>query len=268
MIAGIGTVLYAMGNVVAFFIDGQIRMLVGRRQLMHKISAMSDHFVIVGFGRMGRALCTTLQYKQVPFVLIENSENRLEEADELGIIYVNDDAMQESTLVAAGIDRARGMATCLPHDADNVFVTLTARGLHERIKIIARAEDFKTEAKLRRAGADRVICPPLIGATRITDLLLNPAVEELLELDGHWPDLELSKLAIQRFPRASGKTLDELSLSDQQDLMVIAVVGADGQQRFNPGAPTRLDPGDELVVVARAGRLAHIIRCLERADAA
>ena len=93
---------------------------------------------------------------------------------------------------------------------------------------------MKTENKVRRTGVERVMCPPLIGATRITDVLLIPAVEAMLKLDRNWSNLQLSKLTIQRFLRVAGKTLDELSLGNQSDLMVIAVIGADGQQRCNP----------------------------------
>ena len=266
MVAGIGTVLYAMGNVVAFFVEGQLREVFGRRHQMHKINALTDHYIVVGFGRMGRALCTTLHYRHVPFVLLENDEGRVRESERLGYPFLNGDGMQEQTLSCVGIDRARGLATCLPHDADNVFVTLTARSLNENLTIIARSEEVSTEAKLIRAGANHVICPPLIGAVTVTSLLMNPTVDQTLELDGNWPDLELSRLSLHRLPGAVGKTVQELATSGADDVVVLSIVGADGTQRFNPPAQTQLDEGDEVVVVGRTGGIKDVIDCIQSPD--
>lgn len=265
MIAGIGTAIYATGNVVAFFIDGQIREVLGRRQLMNQINNMQDHFIVVGFGRMGQALCATLHYKEVPFVLIDPNEDVAVEADRLGYLYLRGDAMQEEALLMAGIDRARGLATCISDDADNVFVTLTARSLNERLHIIARAEAHRTEAKLLRAGANRVICPVVMGAGMLTHLLLNPQVEEILELDGNWPDLEVTKLNIHRFPNSIGKPLKFLFSELDRHVMVVAKVGVDGVQRYNPSVDEVLEDGDEIVVVGPAGSITQITRVLEMA---
>ena len=147
-----------------------------------------------------------------------------------------------------------------------MFVTLTARSLNDGLTIIARAEEVETERKMMRAGASRVICPPLIGASRVTDLLLNPAVEEMLELDGHWPDLELSKLSIQRFPGAVGKTIGDLKLGD--DVIVAAVASADGTRRINPTPDTQLVEGDEIVVVGASGCINQTVQRLGGEQAA
>ncbi|MEE9212134.1 MAG: NAD-binding protein [Phycisphaeraceae bacterium] len=268
MISGIAAVLYASANVVAFFIDGQLRVIFGRRQLMNKINNLRNHYVVVGFGRMGRALCLTLKYRGVPFVLIENNERRIQEAEQLGCLFICDDAMREETLVLAGIDRASGLATCLPHDADNVFVTLNARSLNDKLTIITRAEDVRTEPKLIRAGADRVICPPLIGAIRITDLLLNPLVEDMFELDGHWPDLEILKVSLHRFPGTEGKTIDQVVPLVDTGIIVIAIVGADGCRRFSPSPDTELDRGDELVIVGPTGCVKQMVQSFGNLKAA
>ncbi len=266
MLIGIGAVLYTTSIVVAFVIDGNMQALLGRRQQMNRINSLKDHFIVIGFGRMGQALCQTLNYREVPFVLIDTREERLHEAEELGYLCFHGDAMQEMTLLTVGVDRAKGLATCLPDDARNVFVTLTARSLNDGLTIIARAEEVETERKMMRAGASRVICPPLIGASRVTDLLLNPAVEEMLELDGHWPDLELSKLSIQRFPGAVGKTIGDLKLGD--DVIVAAVASADGTRRINPTPDTQLVEGDEIVVVGASGCINQTVQRLGGEQAA
>jgi voltage-gated potassium channel len=265
MIAGIGTVLYATGNVVAFFVDGQIREVLGRRQLMKQINELQGHYIVVGFGRMGHALCATLSYKGVPFVLIDNSDEAAEEVGRLGYLYLHGDAMQEEILLMAGVDRAAGLATCLADDANNVFVTLTARSMNERLHIIARAEAIRTEAKLLHAGANRVICPVVMGAGMLTHLLLNPQVEEILELDGHWPDLEVTKLNIHRFPNSVGKPLKTLFNELDRRVMVVAKVSVDGTQKYNPSVDEILNDGDEIVVVGPAGSINQITHVLEKA---
>jgi voltage-gated potassium channel len=265
MITGIGTALYATGNIVAFFIDGQIRSMFGRRQLMSRINQLRDHVIVIGFGRIGQAICQTLAYKGVPFVIIDNDDERLVMADTMGMLYLRGDAMHEEVLVQAGLDRARGLASCLKQDADNVFVTLTARGFNEKLHIITRAEQARSELKMIRAGASRVICPSRISASRMTHLLINPAVEEILELDGHWPDLEVTKLAMKRFPAAAGMTLEQLDLSRHGSAVVLAVVNSDGTRRIYPCPDTVLDANDEVVIAGDAGCVTQVVRTLEAA---
>jgi len=265
MITGIGTALYATGNVVAFFIDGQIRSMLGRRQLMSRINQLRDHVIVIGFGRIGQAICQTLAYKDVPFVIIDNDDERLAEMDAMGMLYLRGDAMHEEVLMEAGIDRARGLATCLKEDADNVFVTLTARGFNEKLHIITRAEQARSEIKMLRAGASRVICPSRISASRMANLLINPVVEEILELDGQWPDLEITKLAMRRFPGAAGMTLEQLKLSQHGSVVVLAVVSTDGTRRIHPSPDTVLDEHDEVVIAGDAGCVTQVVRTLDAA---
>jgi voltage-gated potassium channel len=265
MITGIGTALYATGNIVAFFIDGQIRAMFGRRQLMSRINKLNDHVIVVGYGRIGRSICQSLAYRGVPFVVVDHDDERLADADAHGMLYMRGDAMHEEVLIEAGIDRARGLASCLHDDAGNVFVTLTARSFNEKLHIIARAENARSELKMIRAGASRVICPSLISASRMTHLLINPVVEEILELDGHWPDLEITKLAMHRFPGAAGKTIDQLNLSQHGAAVVLAVVSPDGTRRIHPAPDTVLDEHDEVVIAGDAGCVTQVVRTLNSA---
>ena len=153
MLVGVATALYATGNLVAFLIGGELRTLLGRRQLESKIKLLRDHFIVCGFGRMGRALCDALSKRKTSFVVIDNNPERTAMAEERGYPYILGDATLEQTLETARILDARGLATCLKSDADNVLVTLSARGLHEGIVITARAEnggDGKQAAAGRR----------------------------------------------------------------------------------------------------------------------
>jgi len=253
MLVGISAALYAAGNVFAFIIDGELRRFFGSQQLQKKIDRLKDHYIICGFGRMGRALCGRLESKGAPFVLIENNPDHIEEANDMGYLCLQGDAMSEQVLKSSRIDRAKGLASCLKSDADNVFVTLTARGVNRNLLIITCAQEIDTEPKLRKAGADRVICPSVLTANRITHMLLQPDIDELLELTMVGPDMEISKVAIDHLPGAVGRSLRELSLPSETGVMVVAIVRAAGQRRFNPTPDEKLEEGDEMIVISQTG---------------
>jgi len=259
MLTGIFVALYAAGNVVAFIVEGEIGRMFGRRQLENRIKNLHDHFVVCGFGRMGRALCEALQAKGRAFVVIERDSALTAEADDLGYLYMLGDAMCEQTLRSARIDQASGVACCLSSDADNVFVTLTARGLNNDITIISRSENLESVAKLERAGADRVICTPVLGATRAMQMLTNPAIDDLMEIDVHGPDIEVSKLKVSQLPGLAGQPLMELSLPSRTGLMVVAIVKEDGQRQFNPPADYVPTGNDELLVIGPVGGIEKML---------
>ena len=253
ILVGISASLYAAGNLVAFIVDGELRRVFGKRQLQNKIGRLKDHYIVCGFGRMGRALCEALDRQEAQFVLIEHNTQRTQEAERLGYLHLHGDAMSEEVLMAARVDHARGLASCLRNDADNVFVTLTVRGINEKITLITRAEEIGSESKLRRAGADRVICPPVLGAKRITHMLLQPGIDDLLELTVTGPNLEISKVSLNQMPSAVGRSLRELSLPTEAGLMVVAVIHADGKRTFNPPPDAKLLPDDEMIVISPSG---------------
>ena len=259
MTCGIIAVLYAAGNLVAFLIGGEMRRLLGRQQLQKKIERLENHYIVCGFGRMGRTLCEALAEKDAAFVLIEHDAELTAEADRLGYLYVRGDATSEEVLCTVRIDHARGLAACLAGDAENVFVTLTARGLNDTLTIIARSENIETEAKLHRAGADRVICTPRLGANRIMSMMLHPAVVELMDLAVSGPDLEISKVSLDRLPQAVGQTLADLALPAKTGMMVVALVHGDGRRRFNPPPDVQFERGDEMIVIGPSGGVERMI---------
>ncbi len=268
MIVGVGTVLYATSVVVAFFVEGEISHVFERRKTMQTIQNMSGHHIVIGHGRMGAALCMQLHYRDAPFVLIETDEHRIEDAKAKGYLVVEGDAMHEETLFKAGIERASAVAACLPKDADNVFVTLTAKGIQPDLTVIARAEQVRSEPKLIRAGASRVICPPLIGANRVTNLMLNPQVEEMMELDGHWPDLELSRVILTQFTGMQWNTVGELCRQITSGTSVVALVRADGTRVLRPEQDEPLSNSDELIVIGPRGCVGEMLQAMQLPKAA
>ncbi len=268
MVGGIGTMLYATGHMVSFVVEGHLKQLIGRRKVTERIHKLNGHFIVVGFGRMGQALCSTLAYRGQAFVLIEVDERRLRDAEELDYLCIEGNAMQDAILEEAGVSRAKGLVTCLPDDADNVLISLTARGMKPDLNITARCDEAGTEPKLRRAGADRVICPAVIGAARASDQLLNPQVDDMLELDGHWPDLELSRVSLSRFPGFKAGTVGDLNGLIGVRTIVVSLIRSDGTRVLHPEAATDICRDDQIVIIGGTGCVNELVSSLGKSRAA
>lgn len=253
MISGVFTVFYVGGNIVAFIVDGELRHLFGRRHLEKQISQLKNHTIICGYGRMGEALCDRLAKQDKPFIIVDPNSDIQEHAGEKGYLYIQGDAMNEQTLIDAQVHHAMGLASCLHSDADNVFVTLTARELNHEMVIIARSENKATEIKLKRAGVSRVICTPEHSAAKAMQMLMHPAVEELVELAVSGEDLEVTKLQLIQLPKTLGKTLRDLALPKLSGHIVVAMVRPDGSRTFNPTPDVQMKAGDELIVIGPSG---------------
>lgn len=250
MIGGIFTTIYAAGTLVAFIIDGDLNRILKKKKLKTEISRLRNHFIIIGFGRMGRALCEELAEKDQHFVLIERSSERVRLAESLDYLVVEGDAHDEEVYRTAAIDHAKGLATCLPGDADNVFVTLTARGLSDDLNVIARTEDERTHIKLIRAGADRVVCPPVLSASKVLAMMVTPVVDHSMHadiVDRNTP-IELFEVDIADFPAMIDKPLAENHVRTRTGITVVAVDR--GEKRdLNPTALFTPLAGDSLVLV-------------------
>jgi len=268
MVGGIGTVLYVSGQMVSFLVEGHFKNLIGRRKVTEQIRRLEGHVIVVGFGRMGQALCGTLAYRGQPFVLIEAEPRRIRDAEELEYLCIEGSAEHDALLERAGVSRARALVTCLSYDADNVLVALSARSLKPDLIITARCDEAETEPKLRRAGADRVICPAVIGAARASDHILNPRVDDILELDGHWPDLEVSRVSLSRFRGLATRTLDEFYGMVGDRVKVAALIRSDGTRLIHPAAETAIEPDDQIVLIGDTGCVHRVVDVLTTSIAA
>lgn len=253
MVVGVISVFYLGINVFEFILDGELRQLLGRRQLQSRIKKMKNHIIVCGFGRMGIALCEALEAKGQPFVAVDHDADTLSQAAERGYMHLLGDAMSEQLLRDAQIEAARGLASCLPEDADNVFVTLTARDIAPNLPIVSKANYGPGADRIRRAGATHVLSPSGLAANRAMTKLMLPAVDELIEIVVHGPDLEISKVSVDRLPKATDKPLRELEIPSRTSLLVVAVVHEDGSRSFNPTPDTPLKIHDELIVIGPHG---------------
>lgn len=260
MLVGIFLAAAAASNLVAFAIDGELSKHFGRRKLDKQIASLDGHYVIVGFGRMGRSLCEQMQAKGEPYVLIERDGDKAEEAEAAGHLCIHGDATDELVLHRAAIDKAMGLATCLPNDPANVFVTLTARGIRPHMDIVARAEEPATEAKLTKAGATRVICPPVVGASRLREMLIKPVITDLIPENSAEADaLDVCVFRVDALPKLVGRTLAEADITGQTG-MIVTALERDKQLSFAPPSDTTLADTDRLYVMGPDGGSANLLQ--------
>ncbi len=259
ILGGAGLFFYAFGLISEIVLSGAIQNLFGRRQLERKIEALKDHYIICGYGRIGKHICHLIS-REIPFVVIENDPAVIKELEKEGFLFIEGDATNEEVLLRAGIERARGVVTVLRSDADNVYITLTARSLNSRIFIMARADDERVVKRLKQAGANKVFSPYLIGARRMALALLRPAVTDFLELTTPERDLELQLEEVRLSPKSSlvGKDLVSGRIREVSGAIILAVKKLSGEMVFNPPPTYTLEAGDVLVVLGERKGLSRL----------
>jgi voltage-gated potassium channel len=250
---GVGTVSFTIFTIGGIVVEGRVRMILGRRHLERQIKALSNHYIVCGFGRMGRVLVQQLTREDVALVVIENREDKLQMLAATDYLYVAGDATTEDALEAANIRKAKGLITTVASDADNLFITLSARGMNPELFIMARAFDERSEGKLLLAGANRVVDPYRIGGMRLAHAILRPAVVEFVELATHRAhlELEMEELLVGAGSPLVGVALKESQVRTRFGLMIIAIKRTDGSMLFNPPSDTVIKSGDVLITIGK-----------------
>jgi voltage-gated potassium channel Kch len=265
IVLGCTGMIFMTGAIVQFFTASELQRLLGFKRMKNEIDRLRNHVIVCGFGRIGNMLARELQAGKSNFLVIERSEARAAEARALGYLCIQGEATDEAVLRDAGIERARIVATVLPDDAANVFITLSARSLNKGLHIIARGEAPSTEGKLLHAGANEVVLPTHIGAERIAELILYPKTAALIRGDSRMQELERSLhslgLGIEVMPAAEGSPYANLTISEIEHnadgaFLIVAITRKDGSTITRPPPTTRVAPGDGVMLIARAGRTA------------
>lgn len=259
---GVGYFLYVIGGIIQFLVEGRIRLVLGRRKLDTQINKLKDHFIICGYGRIGRVLARFLIEKYVDVVVVERDERRIAKMDDDGVLYLVGEATDENLLERAGIHRAKGLVTAVATDADNVFLVLIAKQLNPDLFIVARASQNETKKTLRAAGADKVISPYDLGARRMAHAILRPTVIKFLEMAfaDETVDIQVEEAKIRPDSELVGKSIKDSGLRQNYDLITIVIRKPDGQMIFNPNADTILQAGEILVVVGSAKNIKRLQR--------
>lgn len=253
IVVGTVSVGYTVGVLLQAAIEGQIEDAVGVRRMNRDIGRQSNHVVICGFGRIGQYLAERLSRQQLSVVVVDADPDAVAEAKDLGYLCLEGDATSEDVLIEAGIVRARTLVVALQSDADNVFLTLTARNLCPEINIIARGEQPATEKKLLQAGANQVVLPAVIGAHHMADLIMRPHAATLMYGVRHQPslDADMAELEIPDDSPLVGKTIRDAGTRKKDSVLIVAVRRPDGEQFFNPDAEYEFHAGDTLIVIGK-----------------
>lgn len=255
IVLGVGTLFYALATVTEFFVAGHLGDLLAARRMQKMIDSLSDHHIICGFGRVGRQVEHDLRAARASYVVVDADNRNRHRAEGLGISFIEGDASDDVVLLQAGIARARSIVVCADSDADNVFITLTARGLRADIPIVARAAIEDTEKKLKRAGADRVISPYKASGTEMARLALHPQLSGVVDVDTEY---RMEEIPVGDGCDGVGQTVGDI----RGGSMIVGLRrGTDFQPQ--PPAETALLVGDVILAMGTPSTLERLEQLLQ-----
>jgi voltage-gated potassium channel len=252
---GIGTLFYALATVAEFFVSGQLSGVLEERRTEKMIDSFSDHYIVCGFGRVGRQVSRDLRAAGAQHVVIDPNPSNRDAALGAGVPLIESEASDDESLKEAGIDRAQGVIACVDSDAENIFITLTARELRADILIIARASAEDSEKKLMRAGADRVISPYKTSGAAMARLALRPQVGGALDV----ADYRMEEIEVSPECEAVGKTVGEVS----GPAVIVALRHPDGRLETQPPPPTVLNVGDMIIAMGPPAAVERLDRMFQ-----
>ena len=258
IVLGSGTLVYFVSSLIALIVEGDLNGAIRRRRMKKNIGELSDHIIVCGVGSTGIHVVSELISTGTRFVAVEANEAQIEKAQELfgenSFLYVLGDATHDEALIEAGIARAKGVVAALHDDKENLFVTISARSLNSKARIIAKAVEHASDAKMRRAGADSVVSPNFIGGMRMVSEMVRPRVVEFLDqmLRDREKNLRVDEVLVPEKSPVAGKMLGDLSINDFVDSLVIAVRMPDGEIIHNPKPNQPLPGGTTLILIGRA----------------
>lgn len=264
VLIGVGFTFYVMAAVVQFMVEGRVRIIMGRRRLDKQIDRLKNHYIVCGYGRIGRVICRNLQRTPYDLVVVEKNPDLIPVMDKDGILYVASDAADEANLLKAGIRRARGLVAALATDTDNVFLVLSARQLAPELNIIARASQEGAKNKLRAAGANSVESPYEIGAASMAHRIIRPTVTNFLDLAfAHArKDIQMEEIPVSEKSRLTNIPLKDSGIRQDFNLIIIAIKKPDGTMLFNPSFEAALMPNDTVIAVGEEENLQKLGKIL------
>ncbi len=261
VLVGVSFVMYMFTKIVEAMVEGGLREILGKRQMKKQLGKLHNHYIVCGHGRIGSVICQTLHDDGTPFVVIEKHEDEIQKIFTKGYTAIQGEASQDKILLEAGIKRAIGLIAVVSSDADNVFITLTAKGLNADIKVLARSSGTTgTETKLKRAGADKVLSPYFIGGRRMAQYILRPNVTDFIDLTMYSPDmsLRLDEILITEKASIHNQTLMQSNLRSKYDIIVIGIKRSGETMHFNPKPKSKILSGDILIVLGMEEQISAI----------
>lgn len=260
LFAGVGSALYTFTLLATVVVEGGLPKRLQKRRQERMLETMRDHFIICGFGRIGSIVAREFRRQGIPHLIIERDPERMHAALEEGEVAVEADASREDVLKRVGIERARGLIAAVGTDAENVYAVLSARVMRPDLFIVGRAETEDATLKLRRAGADRVISPYMIGAVQMAQTAVRPAVVDFVALATSSESIELAmeQIAIAARSPLVDRSIVAANLRQRFGVIVVGIQRQDGKMEFNPDPDTAMRAGDKLVVLGRPDSLKQL----------
>ena len=248
---GVIIMLLAIGAMTQIVIELELNQFFGKRRVKSMIDKLEGHIILCGFGRVGRGAADELRQAGVPFVVVDNNDDKVELAIRAGMLAVLADASRDETLLDVGIEKAKGLIATLATDADNLFVILTAKSLNPQLQLSARVAELTSEQKLRRAGADFVIAPYNSTGHRMAQAIIKPHVQQFLDFttQNMGLDVGIEQVKVIEGSAFAGKTLAEMQVRRDTGVIVLAIRKAEGEMLFNPPADARISSGDHLIAM-------------------
>ena len=262
IIVGVGNMGYALGTITQFLLEGQIHSVLGKYKMEKVIQKMADHFIVCGYGSIGKQVCNELQLRKLQVVVIEHQGERAELAQREQLFCLHDDATDEDVLVQAGVANARGLVGTIGSDASNVFITLSGKVLNPKLFVVVRAEKPSSEKKLLRAGADRVISPDLIGGRKMALAAMRPNIVEFMDIVnlGAPTGYRIDQIIVRAGAFITGKSLRESNIRQETGVMIIGIKKNDGRLAFNPSADMQIEDNDILIALGDSQQLKQLLR--------
>ncbi len=258
LVIGVGFILYMFTVLSEVIVSGRIESFLDKRKMEKQIADFRGHYILAGFGRIG-TIITKILGNAFSLVILEKDQSRELELEETGHPFILKDASHSQALKRAGVERARALITALPTDADNVYITLTAKELNPDIMIVARADHADAKRRLKRAGADHVVSPYEIGARRMALILAKPTVIDFLSESVRTGNidrlLELEEIKVEPISPLAGQTLIEANLSERCNIILLSIRKKNGEEIFNPRYMEEIDKGDTLLVLGESDAL-------------
>ena len=262
--AGMGIMAYTLGIVAQIMVEFQVRDLIGRRKLGLKLKHIKDHYILCGYGRIGVVIAQELKSNGIPLMVIDQDPQSKEKLRQQEIPYIIDDATSEEVLIEAGIMRAKGLVTVVLSDADNLFITMTARGMNPDLFILSRADQEATEKKLLRAGANKVVMPYRLGGLRMVHTILRPAVTDFFDFAMQDKNIELKmeELKVLEKSKLNGVRLMDSGIRQEMNVIIVAIRDKEGNMSFNPSSKVAMEAGTTLIALGPIGDLEKLARIL------
>ncbi len=259
LLVGVGAVFYVMAGIAETMIEGRVRQILGRRRKVRELKTMRNHVIVCGYGRIGYVICRIFRREDQSFLVVEKDPDKVAQINDDGILVVPGDATSDSVLVEARVERASGLICSMPTDAENVFITLSARRMNKDLFIVARAARDSAIPKLRDAGADRVISPYTMGGLRMAESVLQPKLASFFDTIAGYTtkDWDFEDAKVPEGSSLAGRSLQVSQIGQETGVYILAIRRGE-EMTFNPGADYIIEAGDTLFAMGRPEQVAAL----------